>query len=60
MKANVALALINDTTPDVSKHEQLTLCVKVVRKSDNVSEHLLFCTRALLTTAEQLLNHIGD
>ena len=60
MKANVAWALINDTTPDVSKHEQLTLCVKVVRKLDNVSEHLLFGTRALLTTAEQLLNHIGD
>ena len=60
MKGSVAWALIAGTTPDVSKHEQLRLCVRVVSKSGNVSEHLLFCTRALSTAAEQLLNHIAD
>ena len=52
--------MIADTTLGVSKHEQLSLCVRVVSKSGNVSEHLLFCTRALSTTAKQLLNHIAD
>ena len=60
MKTSVAWALIADTTPDISKHEQLSLCVRVVSKSGNVSKHLLFCTLALSTTAEQLLNHIAD
>ena len=56
MKGSAAWALIAVTTPD----EQLSLCARVVSKSGNVSEHLLFCTRALSTTAEQLLNHIAD
>ena len=60
MKGSAAWALIADTTSDVSKHEQLSLCVRVVSQSDNVSEHLLFCTRALPTTAKQLLNHVAD
>ena len=60
MKTSVAWALIADTTPDISKHEQLSLCVRVVSKSGNVSKHLLFCTLALSTTAEQLLNPIAD
>ena len=51
---------IADTTPDVLKHEQLSLCARVVSRLGNVNEHLLFCTRALSTTAEQLLNHIAD
>ena len=59
MKGSVALALIADTTADVSKHEQLSLCVRVVSKSGNAREHLLFSTRALSTTAEQLLNYIA-
>ena len=60
MKGSIARALIADTTLDVSKHEQLSLGVRVVSKSGNVSEHLLFSTRELSTTAEQLLNHIAD
>ena len=36
MKGSVAWALIADTTPNVSKHEQLSLCVRgVVSKSGN-------------------------
>ena len=34
--------------------------MRIVGKSGNVSEHLLFCTRASSTTAEQLLKHITD
>ena len=60
IKDSVAWALIADTTPDVSKHKQLSLCVRIVGKSGNVSEHLLFCTRASSTTVEQLLKHITD
>ena len=55
----MAWAVITDTTSDVSKHEQFCLCVRVVTKSGDVSEHLLFLTRAVSTTAEQLLNHIA-
>ena len=36
------------------------MCVRVVRKSGNISEHLLFCTRALSATTEQFLSHIAD
>ena len=43
-----------------TKHEQSSLCVRVVSKSGNVREHLLFCTLVLSATAEQLLNHIAD
>ena len=60
MKGSVAWALIADTTPDVSKHEQLSLCVRVVSNSGNLTEDLLLCIRALSATAEQLLNHIAD
>ena len=60
IKDSVAWALIADTTSDFSKHEQLSLCVRIVGKSGNVSEHLLFCTRASSTTMEQLLKHITD
>ena len=60
MKGSVAWALIADTTPDISKHKQLSLCVRAVSKLGNVSEHLLFCTCGLSSTAEQLLNHIAD
>ena len=35
-------------------------CLRVGSKSGNVSENLLFYTRALSTTTEQLLNHIND
>ena len=33
MKTSVAWALIADTTPNISKYEQLSLCVQVVSKS---------------------------
>ena len=36
------------------------MCVRVVSKSGNVNENLLFYTRALSTTTEQLVNHIAD
>ena len=54
----MAWAVIADTTPDVSKHEQFSLCVRVVTKLGNVSENVLFCTQAVSTTANQLLIHI--
>ena len=58
MKGSVAWALIADTTPDVSKHEEISL--QVISKLGKVSEHLLFCTGALSMTVEQLLNHIAN
>ncbi|XP_066922182.1 zinc finger MYM-type protein 1-like [Clytia hemisphaerica] len=60
VQGSIAWAIIADTTPDVEKHEQLSLCVRIVEKSGNVSEHILFCTRALGTTAKQLLFHITE
>lgn len=60
IKNSVAWAVIADTTPDVSKHEQFSLCVRVVIKSGEVSEHLLFCTRAEATTAEKLVNLVSE
>ncbi|XP_066924588.1 zinc finger MYM-type protein 1-like [Clytia hemisphaerica] len=44
VKDSVAWAVIADTTPDVSKHEQFSLCVRVVTKSGEVSEHQTRCT----------------
>lgn len=60
VKDSVAWAVIADTTPDVSKHEQFSLCVRVVTKSGEVSEHLLFCTRTGATTAEALVNKVEE
>ena len=60
MKGSVAWALIADTTPDVSKHEEISFCVQVISKSGKVREHLLFCIGALSMTVEQLLNHIAN
>ena len=48
-------AVIADTTPDVARHEQLSLCVR----TGEVSEHLLFCIRVDATTAEELLKSIA-
>ena len=42
----------------MAKHEQLSLCVRVVGKSGDVSEHLLFLSRASATTADELLKSI--
>ena len=60
IKDSVAWAVIADTTPDVSKHEQFSLCVRIVTRSGNLSEHLLFCTRARATTAEKLINQVSE
>ena len=54
----IAWAIIADTTPDVTKHEQFSLCVRIVGKDGQVSEHLLFCVRASSTTGEELFNCI--
>ena len=51
--------LIADTTPDVTKHEQLSASVRIVSKDGKVSEHL-FCTRASATTAQALYDAISS
>ena len=43
-----------DTTPDISHHEQGSICVRIVNLNGHVSEHLLACQRAPGTTAEDL------
>jgi hypothetical protein len=53
-----AWALIADTTPDVSHHEQLSICVRIVDKYGYCFEHLLCCTRASGTTARSLFDTI--
>ena len=55
-----AWALIADTTPDITKHEQLSVCVRIVEKNGNVAEHLLFCTRASSTTSKALYKAISS
>eukprot|EP00794_Sanderia_malayensis_P013730 gene13730-15162_t len=54
-----AWALIADTTPDVSKHEQLSICIRVVTRAGQCSENLLFCKRASGTTALEIYNCIA-
>ena len=55
-----AWALIADTTPDVSHHEQLSICVRIVNRVGYCSEHLLCCKRAPGATAHQLYDTIVD
>ena len=55
-----AWALIADTTPHVTKHEQLSVRVRIVSKDGKISEHLLFCTRASATTAQVFYNAISS
>ena len=53
-----ALALIADTTPDINKHQQLSLCIGVVSKLGKVCEHLLLCRRATSNKAQALYETI--
>ena len=55
-----AWALISDTMPDVSHHEQLSICVRIVDRVGYCSEHLFCCKRAPGTTAQQLYDTIVD
>ena len=55
-----AWALIADTTPDVSPHEQLSICATIVNRVGYCSEHLLCCKRAPGATAQQLYDTIVD
>ena len=55
-----ALALIADTTPDVSHHEQLSICARIVNRHGKCSEHLLSCKRAYGTKAMELYNLISE
>ncbi|CAB3996918.1 Hypothetical predicted protein [Paramuricea clavata] len=49
-----AWALIADTIPDVSHHEQLSICARIVNRNGKCSEHLLSCKRASGTRAMEL------
>lgn len=55
-----AWALIVDTTPDVSHHEQLSICARIVNRIGKCSEHLLSCKRASGTKAMELYNLISE
>ena len=54
-----AWAIIADTTPDISKHEQPSICIRVVTRTGQCSEHLLFCKRASGTTSLEIYNCIA-
>lgn len=58
IEESLSWSLIADTTPDVSHHEQLSICVRIVNANGTVSEHLLFCKRAMGTTAQDLADLI--
>ena len=55
-----AWALIIDTTPDVSHHEQLSTCVRIVNNIGSCTEHLLSCFRASGTTATELYTSVSE
>ena len=55
-----AWALIIDTTPDVSHHEQLSTCVRIVNNIGSCTEHLLSCYRASGTTATELYTSVSE
>ena len=48
---SLAWALMVDTTPDVSRQEQLIICVRIVHTNGTYSEHMLNCIRASGTKA---------
>ena len=49
-----------DTTPDVSHHEQLSICARIVKRNGKCSEHLSSCKRAYGTKAMELYNLISE
>ena len=53
-----AWSLIVDTTPDITSKEQLSICIRIVSKDGNVSEHILECEEAERTTASALFEVI--
>ena len=55
-----AWTLIAYTTPDVSHHEQLSICVRIVDRVGYCSEHLFCCKRDPVATAQQLYDTIVD
>ncbi len=55
-----AWALIANTIPDVSHHEQLTICTRIANYSGKCSEHLLSCKRASGTKATELYKLISE
>ena len=57
---SLAWALMADTTPDVSRQEQLSICVRIVHIDGSNSEHMLNCVKANGTKAEELFKVIKD
>ena len=53
-------ALIIDSKPDVSHHEQLSTCVRIVNNIGSCTEHLLSCCMATGTTATELYTSISE
>ena len=56
----MAWSLIADTTPDVSRNEQLSICicVRIVHNDGRCTEHILSCVHALGTKAVDLFQLI--
>ena len=54
----MAWSLIADTTPDVSRKEQLSICVRIVHNDGRCTEHILSCVHALGTKAVNLFQLI--
>ena len=55
-----AWALIADITQDISYHEQLSICARIVIRIGKCFEHILSCKRASSTKAVGLYNLISE
>ena len=50
--------LIADITLEIVRHEQVSICVRIIHRNDSITEHLLACKKASGTTAENLYHSI--
>ena len=54
IKECLAWSLIVDTTPDLTHTEQLSICLRIVATDGKITEHLLGCNKAEITTGKSL------
>ena len=58
IKNSIGWSIIVDSTPDVARKEQLSICVRIISPNGLVSEHILSCKEALSVTAMGLFSVI--
>ena len=58
IKNSIGWSIIVDSTPDVARKEQLSICVRIISPDGLVSEHIISCKEALSVTAMGLFSVI--